>query len=341
MNDYETLSAAGQVRRLRRLAGEALRAYPLRVRRLWPVHHGHNTTFGVEATAADGDTGRYALRASMPGWRLPEHMAAELSYLNLLRQNTDLTVPRPVATRDGSFLVRVEAPGIPGERYCMLTGWIDGQFLRRRLSATGMRRVGRLTAALHNFSQAHAADLAGLQRPSVQWERRAGLDGDMDRMMKQAFSRAGALLDQSTRSLFQRARERLEPDMRSVGQGEDQFGLIHADLHQGNILHYQGDVRAIDFDDCGWGHYLYDLAVTQWYFRNRSNAITLNGAHLAGYREARELTPEAEALLPIFLSARTLAMACYIASRSDHPRFRRWAPEFVRQCAAELERFFD
>ena len=29
-----------------------------------------------------------------------------------------------------------------------------------------------------------------------------------------------------------------------------------------NYLFHGGEVRLIDFGDCGWGHYLYDLAVT-------------------------------------------------------------------------------
>jgi hypothetical protein len=39
-------------------------------------------------------------------------------------------------------------------------------------------------------------------------------------------------------------------------------GLIHGDLHQANYLCDGWDVRAIDFDDCGWGFRLYDVAVT-------------------------------------------------------------------------------
>src|SRR4029450_890805 len=39
-------------------------------------------------------------------------------------------------------------------------------------------------------------------------------------------------------------------------------GLIHGDLHHKNVLFHRGEARAIDFDDCGWGFHLYDLAVT-------------------------------------------------------------------------------
>ena len=39
--------------------------------------------------------------------------------------------------------------------------------------------------------------------------------------------------------------------MRSAGP--DVFGLIHAHLHQENCLIHRGEVRAIDFDHCGYG----------------------------------------------------------------------------------------
>lgn len=42
--------------------------------------------------------------------------------------------------------------------------------------------------------------------------------------------------------------------MRSVSAG-----LIHGDLHQENYLFCRGAVGAIDFDDCGYGHFLCQL----------------------------------------------------------------------------------
>ncbi len=38
------------------------------------------------------------------------------------------------------------------------------------------------------------------------------------------------------------------------------WGLIHADLHEGNYLFYNEQIRPIDFGRCGFGYYLYDIA---------------------------------------------------------------------------------
>ena len=61
-----------------------------------------------------------------------------------------------------------------------------------------------------------------------------------------------------TQAVFQRVR-RVQDEL---GGGPDTFGLIHADIHQKNYLFCDGQLRLIDFDDSGWGHYLYDFAVT-------------------------------------------------------------------------------
>jgi Ser/Thr protein kinase RdoA (MazF antagonist) len=61
------------------------------------------------------------------------------------------------------------------------------------------------------------------------------------------------------------------------------FGLIHADLHQENYLFHGKQVRAIDFDDCGYGPFVYDLAVTLSELEHRADYPTLRAALLAGY----------------------------------------------------------
>jgi Ser/Thr protein kinase RdoA (MazF antagonist) len=341
MKDYETLTTAGQVRRLRKVAISALANYPLRLRRIWPLHHGHNTTFGVEATTDQAETARFVLRASLPGWRLLPHIEAEAVFLAMLRAETPLVVPRPVPARDGAFVTTASTRVHPGPRHCVLFEWIDGQFFRRRLTPTGLHRLGRFTAVLHNYADSEHDRLAALPRPSVQWERRAGLDGDMARLMDEAFSRGHALLPPARRTLLLEARARIEAVMAELGKGPDVYGLIHADLHQGNVLHYRGEVRAIDFDDGGWGHYLYDLAVTQRYLGEGEQGNARRAAHLEGYRELRPLAREHEALLPVFTAARDLLLACYFASRSDNPRFRRRAPVYVEEHTQELARFLD
>ena len=69
----------------------------------------------------------------------------------------------------------------------------------------------------------------------------------------------------------------------------DADGLIHADLHLGNAIFQGGDVKLIDFDDCGTGPRLYELAVALWELRDRPDYPAYRDALLDGYRARREI----------------------------------------------------
>jgi len=43
------------------------------------------------------------------------------------------------------------------------------------------------------------------------------------------------------------------------GKSKDRFGLVHADMRLANLLVADKDVTVIDFDDCGFSWFMYDL----------------------------------------------------------------------------------
>jgi len=84
--------------------------------------------------------------------------------------------------------------------------------------------------------------------------------------------------------------------MSHLGEGADTVGLIHADMHLGNALFWRGEVKVIDFDDCGFGYWLYDIAVSLWELRHRNDYGHFRSALIDGYTRRRPLPP---GLLPI------------------------------------------
>jgi Ser/Thr protein kinase RdoA (MazF antagonist) len=96
------------------------------------------------------------------------------------------------------------------------------------------------------------------------------------------------------------ALRRVRDAQERLGQSRKTFGLIHADIHQNNYLFEGTDVRLLDFGDCGWGHYLYDLAVTLECLDRMPSIAGLRSALLAGYREIRDLPAEHEELIDAF-----------------------------------------
>ena len=114
------------------------------------------------------------------------------------------------------------------------------------------------------------------------------------------------------------------------------FGLIHADLHQDNFMFDRGNVRAIDFDDCGWGHFVADLGTTLSELRERPDHAALREGLLRGYRSVHGLPAEHERYLDAFHAHRVLLLKLWCIEQRDHPAFSHWEAE-ARDGIAEMQ----
>jgi Ser/Thr protein kinase RdoA (MazF antagonist) len=92
----------------------------------------------------------------------------------------------------------------------------------------------------------------------------------------------------------------------ALGHDKINFGLIHADLHRFNLLFARDTVRPIDFDDCGFGPRLYDMAVTLDNVPHNATYPALRAGLLAGYRRIRPLSAEHEGYIDTFIALRHL-----------------------------------
>ena len=120
-----------------------------------------------------------------------------------------------------------------------------------------------------------------------------------------------------------------------LGEGPEAFGLIHGDLHPENVLFERGRVRAIDFDDCGWGHYLYDLAVALSELRWRPDYDAHRAGLLRGYRATRPLPVDDERHLEVFHGLRLLQLVLWLLDHRAQPGFAAWDEE-VHTVVADL-----
>ncbi|UCF07290.1 MAG: phosphotransferase, partial [Thermoplasmata archaeon] len=79
---------------------------------------------------------------------------------------------------------------------------------------------------------------------------------------------------------------------------------IHADLGvDANVMFWRGAARAIDFDDSGFGYWIYDLAVALEHCREDPAYSQYRNALLSGYEDIRSLPEEQIDKLELFLVA--------------------------------------
>ena len=329
MQLFETLSFRGQLDRLRRLGEDALAEYPIQRARLVPLAHAENTTFRVDTPSGE----RYVLRihrTTGSPFHPPRNMAevwSEATWISALRRDTGLGVPEPVPTADGSLVTVVTSDGVPAPRVCVLFRWGPGRFLDAGLTASHLERVGGFIAQLHDHALGFVPP-AGFERWRI-GDLSAEVTAYVARTVGEHSGSGAVSIVEIVMDLVQQARQEL-------GTEPEVFGLIHADLHQENYLFHRGQVRAIDFDDCGWGHFAYDLAVTLSELRARPDYAVLRAGLLRGYRAVRPLPAEHERYLEVFHGLRLLQLTLWFLEQRDHPAFSDWATE-VREGLMDLE----
>ncbi|MCE7981147.1 MAG: homoserine kinase [Caldilinea sp. CFX5] len=349
MKPFDTLTKRGQWQRLRQVGLSALAAYDVPEPLLTPIHHIENSTFRVLAA----DHQQYVLRIQRADSHSPEAIRSEMQWLTALHQETALQTPEPVYTRAGSPLVIIEAPGMPGPRTCVLFRWLAGRFFDKTLTPQHLEPIGMFMAQLHehtarwqlptDFVRGRVAAITEAARrtlwqPAAQTASPTSLqpgDEDVSRivaLVHDLFSSADAALVARTLAQIRRV-------FGALGEGGEVFGLIHADLHQANYLFQCGIPCAIDFDDCGWGHYLYDLSVTLSELTHLPTYPRLRETLLRGYRTIRPLPAHQEAYLETFFALRRIQLMSWVIESREHPAFRDGWVRWARNDLEELAKF--
>lgn len=250
---------------------------------------------------------------------------SELVWLAALLRDTSLTVPEPVPTRHGSLLAAATLPEDAEAEVaqCTLLRWVEGCPLDGNLEPSTLGMVGRYMAEMHAHSESFQPPV-GFVRPSWNWER---LCSAQSALHTPAASRC---FSQDDLALFEAAGERVRRTMEQLGEGRNVFGLIHADLRQGNYLFHGDEARSIDFAGCGWGYYLFDIAITLGEWRHHPDYPAMRAAFLNGYRQLRPFHEEHEACIDTFMLARRIGLVNWILGWED-PTLKPWAPHFLEK----------
>lgn len=302
----------------RAVADQALSAYDLQPTTVRLISDEWNTTYRV--TGDDGE--QYLLRLHRPAVTSTEPVRVELDWLTALARDTALLVPRVLLRRDARPAAIVSAAGI--QRVCVVFRWIDGRFLEAGLRPVHLRRVGRLAAQLHDHSATY--------RPPRRPRRLYGVD-DLtwnveDPLAPESVDRLSRTMDEvyeaGSGSVVQDFLARVRNVRDALGESPDEYGLVHGDLHQENVLFTDGQAAAIDFDDCGLGHHAYDLAVLVSELAFRSDVADLQVALLAGYREIRSFSAAAEAAMPTFAELKRTQIMFWNLDRREGATAQKW-----------------
>ena len=289
------------------VARKALAGFRLEPLALELAARSENITFKVEA-----DGGPYALRLHRPGYNSLDELKSERVWTRALTA-AGFGVPVGIKTPGGRDYLAVTMPD--GEvRQAGLTRWTPGEVLAKIVEdkdlANWFARLGAIAADLHAHSAAWRPP-AGFTRRVLDAEGLMGLEPSWGPFWEHAG------LSPGEQALMAAVRVKLRAALSALPRNREHWGVIHADLHHGNVLIDGTAVSIIDFDDAAFGWYLYDLAVALTHQQRRADFTELQEALLAGYRARRPLGVEDEARLPMFLLVRRLAVIGWLHQRPE------------------------
>lgn len=271
------------------------------------------------------------LRVHRPGYHSRAEIESELAWLSALRADGVVSVPEPLACRSGGHVAGFPLDG--RTRDVVAFGFVRGtEPAEDDALVEGFHRLGVISARLHDHARRWIRP-PGFMRKSWTFGTALGPRphwGDW---------RNGFGLTADGRALVQRAVTRVGQRLAAYGDGPDRFGLIHADLRLANLLLDGPRMTVIDFDDCGFGWFMYDFAAAVSFFEHSPSVPALGDAWATGYRTCAPLDPEQEAMLPTFVMLRRVLLTAWIASHPETPTARELGAAYTDGTVALAERF--
>jgi Ser/Thr protein kinase RdoA (MazF antagonist) len=306
---FDTLPHQQQLPILLELAETAVGHYPLPAAvSVKLVNLSENATYKVEAP----DGRRWALRIHRDGYHSKTAIASELAWLLGLRDSGVVVTPAPVKGRDGAIIQQLEHKRMPRPRNIVLFDWETGaepgigEDLSRPFEV-----LGEVTARMHLYTKTW-------QRPP--WFQR--LTWDFETSLGDAKPHWGRWrdamgLNAQREKMFGRTVDVIGRRLGAYGKAEERFGLIHCDLRLANLLVDGEAVKVIDFDDCGFGWYMYDAATPVSFHEHEPQVPDLVESWKIGYRRVMPLSKADEVEIPTFVMLRRLLLLAWIGSHHE------------------------
>jgi Ser/Thr protein kinase RdoA (MazF antagonist) len=335
--------------RLELIARDSLSAYGVPTgAELTLLNISENATYRVD----DPVTGeRSVLRVNRPGYHSPDAIRSELAWVQALRADGVVSTPAVLPALDGSPVAAGTHPD--GERRNVVRfAWVDGVEPAGARLVDDFRALGAITARLHRHARNWRRP-TGFTRFRWDYETSIGPRGHWGRWQD------GMAVGAAEHAVLGRLDALLRDRLAAFGDGPDRFGLVHADMRLANLLvdpatdgapdaglpagdpdpgaagaglpaGRSSGVNVIDFDDCGFGWYLYDLGSSLSFIEHDPQVPALIDAWVSGYREVAPLSAAEEAELPTFVLLRRLLLVAWIGSHHDTELAQEMGAEFTR-----------
>lgn len=301
------------------IANKVLDSYLLDVNEVSLINNEYNATFKV--VTKDGQ--RFALRININSPRSIENLKAEIAWVNFLAADARVIVPHPISSADEQYFVTLNYGSKESEFKCVLYSWLDGEEIGDDPTFEQLRSLGAAMATLHlsskDFQLPVDAQLPIFRDPL--WET------------KDFLLSSKSVLEPDAKALVAQAMAVIKSEIDTL-YDQHSMQIIHADLHGWNVKWHNNKVAVFDFDDCGFGLPVQDLATAIYYLDTPEQDAALK----EGYASIADLPDYTENQMQMFLIQRRIILLNYLYETSNEEH-RAMIPDYLEESLSRIKKF--
>jgi Ser/Thr protein kinase RdoA (MazF antagonist) len=282
--------------RARKVALLAIQQYELEWEHIQFIQLSDTITYKIETNSAKS----YLLRIHSDRLSKKE-IRSELILLQALNKLDDLTVPEGVVSFDGSYVLEIDTEKGYKRPYVTMMQWIVGAHASGDFTDSCANKMGILMGKLHEAAASFVSP-PDFVRPI--WGAES-----FNREMAKLERYYTCFLSEKAWKSYQAAAEKVVSELTAMHRNDHNYGLIHADLHIGNIVFKDDQPYPIDFGRCGYGYYLYDMAGTLVGLRPKHRWMFIQG-----YMSVRKLEADYVRYLECFFVMFMIENYCHHSS---------------------------
>ncbi len=167
------------------------------------------------------------------------------------------------------------------------------------------RKLGEIAAVLHNTSREWTLpDFYS----RIEWDWNATFSDGWNNFYGAHYRELTDMLSPADIAAIDACAALMKKRILAYGKSPDRYGLIHSDLRMPNLLQDGSQISVLDFDDCGKGWYMYDIAGAVGFMEHRPDLPKILSIIVEGYRTRAELSEEDEREIPTFVMMRRIGL---------------------------------
>jgi amicoumacin kinase len=263
--------------------------------------------------------GSFILRIGHSGRRSPALIQGEVDWINYLARG-GVTVARAIHSSAGRLVEPLD-DGRGEEFLCTAFMKAPGGEVRpEQMNERFFRAYGSLLGRMHALAKDYIPGNPAWKR--YEW------DDPINNTIEQQMPASDRWALEKYRRIF--------AHLCSLPRDRSGYGMIHQDAHMGNLFVDEDyTITLFDFDDCIYGHFVYDIAMVVFYAavlkKDPSEFIrAFMPSFLAGYREHNRLDPHWLKEIPNFCKLREIDLFGSIQFAEGDASPQSWPARFMQ-----------